>query len=211
MLLEIEARPATPVMPAALAPLPPQGRPRGTGAMALVALLWAFAPFLATAIDAAARGRVFLGVAGYYPMDGLQYLAWVADAHHGLIRNLFGPAGGAVFVHPLWTPSGLLQALTGVPDAWVMAFWKGASVVVLVAGAGRLVARVATGRRVAALALALFGGLTPVTILLYALDRGQAGEDLARAAGAASGVGSSATMASRIRRFTSTKTERWAE
>jgi hypothetical protein len=84
-------------------------------AVLVAALAWAFAPFVLVALDAARHHRVFLGVAGYYPMDGLQYLAWVRDdAHHGLIRNLFGPVGGAVFVHPMWSLSGLVQAATNV-------------------------------------------------------------------------------------------------
>jgi len=62
-------------------------------AIAAVALTWAFAPFVLVALDAAAHHRVFLGVAGYYPMDGLQYLAWVRDAHDGVIRNLYGSLG----------------------------------------------------------------------------------------------------------------------
>ena len=59
-------------------------------AIGSVALAWAFAPFVLVALDAAAHHRVFMGVAGYYPMDGLQYLAWVRDASaHGLAADLF--------------------------------------------------------------------------------------------------------------------------
>lgn len=148
---------------------------------------WAFAPFVLIALDAALHHRVFLGVAGFYPMDGLQYLAWVRDAEHGLIRNLYGSARDhAVFVHPLWTPSGLLQGVIPFSDAALLGFWKAVSAVVLLAGARRLawthISPYRPGRRVLALLLALFGGLTPVAGLMWLFDGG-ARWDFARAAG----------------------------
>ena len=113
----------------------PRSRPKATRrrargwrtaviAVGAIALTWAFAPFVLVALDAAAHHRVFLGVAGYYPMDGLQYLAWVRDAHDGLIRNLYGSRGHAVFVHPMYSLTGLLQGATGVGSPAIMAFWK---------------------------------------------------------------------------------------
>jgi hypothetical protein len=150
-----------------------------------LALAWAFAPFVLVALAAARHHRIFLGVAGFYPMDGLQYLAWVRDAQHGLIRNLFGSANDhAVFVHPMWTPSGLLQRVLPFSDAAVLAFWKAISVLVLMGGCARLVAaHLSTqGRRVVALLLAVFGGLSPLAGLMWAFDGG-ARWDFARAAG----------------------------
>jgi len=148
---------------------------------------WAFAPFVLIAVDAALHHRVFLGVAGFYPMDGLQYLAWVRDAQHGLIRNLFGSATDhAVFVHPMWTPSGLLQGVIPFSDAALLGFWKAVSAVVLFAGCRRLawthISPARPGRRVLALLLAVFGGLTPIAGLMWAFDGG-AKWDFARAAG----------------------------
>ena len=155
--------------------------------VALVLGVWAFAPFVLVALDAARHGRVFLGVDGQYPMDGLQYLAWVRDAaSHGMIRNLFGSAGGAVFLHPMWTVSGLVQAATGVSSAVILGFWKAVSVGVLFAGGARLVSRYVPpqmpGRRAAALCIGLFGGLTLLAGSLVTVDPGQAGSDFQRVA-----------------------------
>jgi hypothetical protein len=136
---------------------------------------FAFAPFVIAAVDAARRHRVFLGVDSWDPMDGLQYLAWVRDAHNGLIRNLFGSAhDGAVFLHPMWSPSGWVQAATGVSDTAIMAFWTAVGALVLFAGCVRLVTQALPAQRpaarVIALCLALFGGLTPLVLLLPMID-----------------------------------------
>jgi hypothetical protein len=152
-----------------------------------VVLAWAFAPFVVVALDAAAHHRVFLGVAGYYPMDGLQYLAWVRDAHDGLIRNLYGSRGGPVFIHPMYSLTGIFQGLTGVGPVAIMAFWKVVGALVLLAGCVRLVSRSIpverVGRRTLALVLAIFGGFTPLVALLLAVDPFTVGTDFARAAG----------------------------
>lgn len=165
-----------------------RARWRGVGlAITAIVLAWAFAPFILVALDAAAHHRVFLGVAGYYPMDGLQYLAWVRDAHDGLIRNLYGSLGKAVFVHPMYSLSGVVQGAFGVGSVAIMAFWKALAALVLVGGCLALVTRYIpsgqVGRRAAALVLALFGGFTPVVGLLAWLDPWQRGSDFARAAG----------------------------
>lgn len=138
-------------------------------------LVVAFGPFVVVAAQAAAHHRVFLGVDSFAPTDDLQYLAWVTDAHHGLIRNLYGAAGErAVFVHPIWSPSGWIQAATGVSDPAILGFWTFASAAILFAGCLRLVTRVLPPdrrrARVVALALALFGGLTPAILLIRAFD-----------------------------------------
>ena len=156
-------------------------------AVAALVLAWAFVPFVLVAIDAAAHHRVFLGVAGYYPMDGLQYLAWVHDAHDGLIRNLYGSLGGPVFVHPMYSLTGIVQGLIGVGPVAIMAFWKVVGALVLLAGCVRAVvgsiASERRARRTLALVMAIFGGFTPFVVLLPALDRFTLGSDFARAAG----------------------------
>jgi hypothetical protein len=145
------------------------------GTIAIGVLVFASVPFVTTAIDAARHHRVFLGVTGQYPMDVLQYLAWIRDAHNGLIRNLFGSArDGAVFLHPTLSPSGWLQAATGVSDAAIMAFWTAVGAAVMFVGCLRLATRHIRAdrpwRRCAAVLLALFGGLTPVALYLQGSD-----------------------------------------
>lgn len=177
---------------------PAETRPRRSFAVPLVAIgvvlaVFAFAPFIIAAVDAAHRHRDSLGVDSWDPMDGLQYLAWVRDAHNGLIRNLFGSGrDGAVFLHPMWSPSGWVQAATGVSDTAIMAFWTAVGALVLLAGCARLVVQQLPPERptarVIALCLALFGGLTPLVLLLPAIDIAApndarlAGEDLISAA-----------------------------
>lgn len=156
-------------------------------AIGAAVLCWAFAPFVLVALDAAAHHRVFLGVAGYYPMDGLQYLAWVRDAHDGLIRNLYGSLGQPVFVHPMYSLTGIVQGAIGIGPVTIMAFWKLVGALVLFAGSLRIVAgsiapeRVR--RRTIAVILALFGGFTPLVALLPGLDTVTLGPDFTRAAG----------------------------
>jgi hypothetical protein len=148
---------------------------RAVGVVGLCLLAFAFVPFVLIATDAAAHHRIFLGVDSWDPMDGLQYLAWVRDAQHGLIRNLFGSAGdGAVFLHPMWSPSGWIQAAAGVSDAAIMAFWTAVGGIVLFAGCVRLAMRQLPAERpvarLTAICLALFGGLTPLSMVLPAID-----------------------------------------
>jgi len=156
-------------------------------AIGAIVLAWAFAPFVVVAVDAAAHHRVFLGVAGYYPMDGLQYLAWVRNAHDGLIANLYGSLGEPVFVHPMYSLTGIAQGATGVGPVAIMAFWKAVGAVILFAGCVRLVVRTIpagrAARRAAGLVLAVFGGFTPMVALLPWLDRFTLGTDFSRAAG----------------------------
>lgn len=152
-----------------------------------IVLAWGFAPYILTALGAAEHHRAFLGVAGYYPMDGLQYLAWVRDAHDGLIRNLYGSIGHAVFVQPMFSLTGIVQGALGAGPAPIMAFWDGIAVLVLLGGCLSLVTHYVpphrVGRRASALLLALFGGFTPVVALLAWLDRWTAGTDFPRAVG----------------------------
>lgn len=143
---------------------------RGVLALGVTLMAFAFLPFVLAAVHAARTHQLFLGAAGFYPYDELQYLAWVRDAQHGLIRNLYGSAGSALFVHPMWSPSGWLQALTGISDAAIMGFWRAVGVIVLVAGCARLAARHiglgAPRRRTLAVAAALLAGLSPLTVVL---------------------------------------------
>jgi hypothetical protein len=158
------------------------------GALSSAAFAWAFVPPLIVAIDAAHRHRIFLGIAGMWPMDQLQYLAWATDAGaHGLIRNLYGRGGGAVFVHPLWTPTGLIESATGASAAAVMLFWQALSVLAVLAGCLRLIWRRlgsrGGARRGVAVALCLFGGLTPLVAALPLMDRWGYSPDYLNAAG----------------------------
>lgn len=155
--------------------------------IAALLLGWSIAPYAITAIDAASHHRDFFGVAGYYPMDGDQYLAWIRSGGHGLIRNMYGmTTAGAVFVHPMFSLSGLAERYLGIGPAVLMAFWKLVSVAVLFAGCVRLVTRYVPGdavaARVVALLLALFGGLTPLALAIGGID-GSGSLDMARAAG----------------------------
>jgi hypothetical protein len=130
--------------------------------------VYAFLPFVTAAIRASRLHQVFLGAAGFYPQDTLQYLAWVRDAQNGLVRNLYGSVGRAVFIHPMWSPSGWVQALTGVSDAIIVAFWKAVAVVILVWGLARVVAtQIADDRprRRVALLFALVAGVNPLVVV----------------------------------------------
>ncbi len=159
-------------------------------ALAGACLVFSLGPFALLWAQAAARGRVFLGTAGWVPGDQLQYLAWARDAAaHGLIRNLYGDAGAALFIHPIWTLDGLLQGASGVPDAAAMALWTAVAALGFAAGTARLVTRFIPAerraRRACALAVGAFGGLTPalglITVLYGADDGGvvqRAGNEL---------------------------------
>ena len=141
-------------------------------AIGLLVVAWAVAPFVLIALNAAAHHRIFLGADSYYAPDQLQYLAFIRDGHSGLIPNLYGGAGSAVFVDPVWSLSGIVQGLTGVSGVAIMAFWKVVSIAALLAGVGWLVFRQIPAsqpaRRAAALGLSLFGGLAPCAAVVFA-------------------------------------------
>jgi hypothetical protein len=150
---------------------------KALAAVGAAVLLVAFVPFAFIAVQAAAHHRVFLGVDSFVPSDDLQYLAWVSDAHHGLIRNLYGAAGDqALFVHPMWSPSGWIQALTGVSDAVIMGFWTLVAALTLFAGCVWLACRHIPAERpwgrVLAVVLMIFGGLTPAILLMTQIGSG---------------------------------------
>jgi hypothetical protein len=129
-----------------------------------VLLAFGFTPVVLTAVGAAEHHREFFGASGLFPWDQLQYLAFVSDAHAGLIRNLFGLTGQSVYLDPVWSTSGVIQGLIGAGPVLIMAFWTAVSGLVLWASALRLVSRhlgrAEPWRRNLALVLALFGGLT---------------------------------------------------
>lgn len=157
----------------------PRTLPCALVAVAVVVLLVAFAPFVFIAVQAMVHHRVVLGVDSFSPEDDLQYLAWVRDAHNGLIRNLYGGvAGQPLFVHPIWSPSGWIQAASGISDVAIMAFWTLIAALVLFAGTAWLVARhISAARpraRIVAVVLALFGGLTPAILLISLMVPGNA-------------------------------------
>jgi hypothetical protein len=130
------------------------------------------APFVLIALNAAAHHRIFLGADGYYPWDQLQYLAFIRDGHSGLIPDLYGGAGSAVFVDPIWSLSGIVHGLAGVSGVAIMAFWNVVGIAALLGGVGWLVFRHIPARqparRAAALALSLFGGLAPCAAVVFA-------------------------------------------
>jgi hypothetical protein len=126
-------------------------------AVALGAL--AFAPLAGLLLRVATKGGHVTGGDGFLVLDQMQYVNWLRQSgSHVLIGNLYDLAPGPrTFLHPGLLVSGALNALgVGPIVAWMI--WKPVAVVALWAGArawcGRFLA--AGGRRVAAVALALF-------------------------------------------------------
>jgi hypothetical protein len=142
-------------------------------AIFVLLLIFGLTPFVIAAVKTTAHHETFLGVAGVFPFDQDQYLAFVASAHDGLIRNLYGLTGSAVFVDPVWSPTGVVEWLTGLGPACVMAFWNVVGAGVLYAGGWRLVSRHVPAqrpwRRSVCLLVALFGAMT----LLVGLGRSE--------------------------------------
>lgn len=133
--------------------------PSSTAVLLLALAVWGLAPLLAVAIHALRHHEVLTGADGLVPADQLQYLAWMRDAGvHGLAGNLFTiPAGGRVYLQPVFTLSGLLWKV-GVPLSVAWWLWAPVAVVALFAGAFAWVGRFLTERwsRGLALLLALF-------------------------------------------------------
>jgi hypothetical protein len=123
-----------------------------------------FLPYSLSAIHAARSHQVFLGVSGVFPFDQDQYLAYAASAPAGVIRNLYGSIGARVFVDPVWSISGIVEGLTRISPAFVMAFWNLIGALTLFAGARHLTNRYISAadpwRRTVAMLLSLFGGMT---------------------------------------------------
>src|SRR5947209_17817972 len=75
-----------------------------------VLLAWGVAPMAVMIVHALSTHLRLTGADGTIAADQLQYLAWVRDASsHGLAGDLFTlPPSAHVFLHPLFTLSGLL-------------------------------------------------------------------------------------------------------
>ena len=118
----------------------------------------AFAPLAGLLLRVATKGGHFAGADGFLVLDQMQYLNWLRQAgNHLLIENLYDLAPGPrSFLHPGLLVSGALNAL-GLGAAAAYLVWKPAAVLALWAGAKAWVERfVPEGRRVWALAFALF-------------------------------------------------------
>jgi hypothetical protein len=109
----------------------------------------------------AIHGLVWTGIDGEFPVDQMQFLAWIHDAsRHVLISDLFvlRPTGH-VYLQPMFALSGGLVAL-GVP-AWVaLIAWKPVAIIAVFFAIWVWCGRLLEGRweRRAALVIALFAG-----------------------------------------------------
>ena len=132
---------------------------RGLDRVELGCLLGLAATSLAVLVPLLTRGRPLSGADGLYPLDQLQYFAWIREAaHHGLIGNRFDLApGDRPFLHPGFLLSGLAARL-GLPIPLAYLLWKPVAVAVTFTGALLYVRRLlaARGQRHVALVLALF-------------------------------------------------------
>lgn len=160
------------------APIP--GREAGwarvtTAAVAVVALLWGVIPLMVLVARTGARGTTFTGADGPFAADQLQYLALIRDASsHLLASNLFTfHGGGHVFLHPVFTPSGLLVR-AGVPIQVAYLLWLPVAMAVLLGGVFVYVRSVTSRdswQRPGAFALALLFA-TPTLLLTSHLPAG---------------------------------------
>jgi hypothetical protein len=135
----------------------------------LVALAgWSLIPTAAALVHLAQDGGSWTGVDGNSVTDHLQYLAWVREAsEHVLISNRFDTAHDpAVYAQPMWALSGFVAALTGSVQLGYLLL-KPIAVAVLFGGVWAYVRRTVDGpgRRLAALALALFY-VSPAAVLV---------------------------------------------
>jgi hypothetical protein len=110
---------------------------------------------------AAAHGLVWTGVDGEYPVDQMQYLAWVQDAsRHLLVSDLFvlRPTPHD-YLQPMVAVSGGLTA-AGVAPWLALLVWKPAAVAAIFFAVRALARRLlpTRGQQCAAMALALFAG-----------------------------------------------------
>ncbi len=123
---------------------------------------------VAVLVPLLSRGRPLSGADGLYPLDQLQYFAWIREsAHHWLIGNPYDLARGErAFLHPGFLISGLAVRL-GLPVPLAYLMWKPVAVAVTFTGALLYVRRLlaARGQRHAALILALFA-VMPATALV---------------------------------------------
>ncbi len=154
-------------------------REHATELALLVALaVWLLAPLVYLVAVAGSEGLSFTGATGLFPGDQLQYFSWIRSAgEHLLAANGFDLAPEQhVFLHPMFTPSGLLwRAGLGAGASYLL--WTPVAVAVLFFGCRRYCAALlpAGGRRAAALALALFA-VSPVGALADWAGLSQAAE-----------------------------------
>lgn len=109
--------------------------------------------------DAGQHHLVWTGIDGEYPVDQLQYLAWISDAaHHVLVSDLFGPHRTPHdYLQPLIAISGGLTAAGLAP--WLsLLVWKPVALLGLFLALRAYCRRLLPthGLRLAALLLALF-------------------------------------------------------
>lgn len=109
----------------------------------------------------AVHGLEWTGIDGEFPVDQMQFLAWIQDAsHHVLTSDLFvlRPTGH-VYLQPMFALSGGLVAL-GVPSWVALLAWKPVAVVAVFFAIWLWCGRLLEGRweRRAALVIALFAG-----------------------------------------------------
>jgi hypothetical protein len=135
----------------------------------LVALAgWSLVPLAVAVQHLATEGGVWTGVDGLGVTDHFQYLSWVREAsEHVLISNRFDTSDDpAVYAQPMWALSGLVAAITGSVQLGYL-LWEPVCVAVLFGGVWAYVRRTVDGRgrRLAALALALFY-LSPAAVLV---------------------------------------------
>lgn len=109
----------------------------------------------------AVHGLQWTGIDGEFPVDQMQFLAWIQDAsRHVLTSDLFvlRPTGH-VYLQPMFALSGGLVAL-GVPSWVALLAWKPVAIVAIFLAIWVWCGRLLQGRweRRAALVLALFAG-----------------------------------------------------
>jgi hypothetical protein len=104
-------------------------------ALGAAALAWSLLPTVIALRTRAHEGGVYSGADGLFVGDQFQYFSWIRDAgEHGLASNLLSLApSDHVFLHPMFTPSGLLWR-AGIDMQVVYALWKPVAAGFLVAG-----------------------------------------------------------------------------
>jgi uncharacterized membrane protein YqjE len=145
-------------------------------AAALGALAWAVLPTLVALRTRAHEGGVYSGADGLFVGDQFQYFSWIRDAgDHFLASNLLSLApSDHVFLHPMFTPSGLVWK-AGVSMQVVYALWKPLAAAVLVTGFALYCVRMLDDRRRAALAFVVALGSWPLAeVVMRAAGAGSA-------------------------------------
>lgn len=160
--------------PEALTPGGPQSRARDDGTrpaqrrrpgwfewLTLVAFAAVCCWLIFVNLHYAVHGLQWTGIDGEFPVDQMQFLAWIQDAsHHVLTSDLFvlRPTGH-VYLQPMFALSGGLVAL-GVPSWVALLAWKPVAIVAVFFAIWVWCGRLLQGRweRRVALVLALFAG-----------------------------------------------------